>query len=160
MKNHQSCPTCSLAIPEANVANNNSHKNSGHKWEEGRRRGRRRGRGHFGKKHFNGRNHSFKWNTNSYGRGRGRSQRANNYHVPQNNNSNQHNKWNEAGRSENNGTSCFRCESTNHWSKACRKAPHLCELYQASLKGKEKEVNHADNFDDLNAELNIADFDV
>ncbi|KAK1419276.1 hypothetical protein QVD17_28440 [Tagetes erecta] len=60
MKNHQSRPTGSLAIPEANVAHNNY---SGRKWEHGRGRGRGRGRGHFDKKHFNGRKHSFKLNT-------------------------------------------------------------------------------------------------
>ncbi|KAD3640447.1 hypothetical protein E3N88_29670 [Mikania micrantha] len=50
------------------------------------------------------------------------------------------------------------CGSTNHWSKACRTAPHLCELYQASIKRQDKEVNHVDNFDDMNVELNAADF--
>ncbi|XP_076924882.1 uncharacterized protein LOC143587488 [Bidens hawaiensis] len=156
MKNHQSRPTGSLAIPEANVATNNDTKDSGKKWVRGC------GRGHFDKSHFSGRNRLFKGNNNYRGnfRGCGRNQRTTNYHAPQNNNSNQHNKWNEAGRSENNGTFCFRCGSTNHWSKACRTAPHLCELYQASLKRKEKEVNHVDNFDDLGVELNTADFDV
>jgi hypothetical protein len=166
MKNHQARPTGSLAIPEANVAFNNNTKDSGKKW--GRGRGRSRGR--FDKGHFNGRNHSFKGNNNyrgnSHGRGRGRglgrsrNQRTTNYHAPQNNNSNPPNKRNEAGRSENNATSCFRCGSPDHWSKACRTAPHLCELYQASLKRKETEVNHVDNFDDINVELNTADFDM
>ncbi|XP_076892824.1 uncharacterized protein LOC143544657 [Bidens hawaiensis] len=48
MKNHQSRPTGSLAIPEANVATYNDTKDSGKKWVRGR------GRGHFDKNHFNG----------------------------------------------------------------------------------------------------------
>ncbi|KAK1406585.1 hypothetical protein QVD17_42023 [Tagetes erecta] len=152
MKNHQSRPTGSLAIPEANVAHNNY---SGRKWEHGHGRGRGRGRGHFDKKHFNGRKHSFKLNTTSYGRGRGRghSQRANEYHVPRNNNSNQQAKFkNEASTSQNHGSQCFKCGSSNHWSKACRTPPHLCKLYQASLKENEKEANHVDTFDNANTE--------
>ena len=144
MKNHQARPTGSLAIPEANIATKNDTKNSG------RKLGRSRGRGHFDKSYPNGRNHPFKGNNNyrgnSHGRGRGRGrgygrgryQRTTNYHTPQNNNFNQYNKGNEASRSENNGSPCFRCGSTSHWSKACRTAPHLCELYQASIKRKEK----------------------
>ena len=158
MKNHQARPTGSLAIPEANVVINDDTKDSGRKW------GRGRGRDHFGK--GNGRNYSFKGNNNfrgnshgrGRGRGRGRNQRTSNYNTPQNTNPNQYNKKNEAGRSENNGTSCFRCGSANHWSKACRTPSHLCELYQASLKRKEKEMNHVDNFNDINVELNVADY--
>ncbi|XP_076912570.1 uncharacterized protein LOC143570946 [Bidens hawaiensis] len=54
MKNHQSRLTGSLAIPEANAATNNDTKDSGKKWVRGR------GRGHFDKSHFNGRNRLFK----------------------------------------------------------------------------------------------------
>ncbi|KAD2393365.1 hypothetical protein E3N88_40342 [Mikania micrantha] len=159
MKNHQARPTGSQPIPEANVITNDNNKRFG------RKMGRSRGRGYFDKSTYNGRNHSFKRNNNyrgnprGRGRGRGRNQRTNNYHAQQNNNSSQYNKFkNEAGTSQNNGTSCFRCGSTNHWSKACRTAPHLCELYQASIKRQDKEVNHVDNFDDMNVELNAADF--
>ncbi|KAI3754346.1 hypothetical protein L1987_54128 [Smallanthus sonchifolius] len=158
MKNHEARPTGSLAFPEANAVNNNDTKNYGRKW------GRGRGHSHLDKNHNNGRNHSFKWNNNynrgNYrGRGRGRIQRANNYHTPQNGNPNQQNKFkNEIGTSQNHGSSCFRCGSSNHWSKACRTPSHLCKLYQASLKGKEKEVNHVDNFNNANTELNNSDF--
>ncbi|XP_076923992.1 uncharacterized protein LOC143586312 [Bidens hawaiensis] len=156
MKNHQARPTGSLAIPEENIAYNNDHKNSGRKWEQGRGRGRGRGRNYFNKTHFSGRNHSFKWNNNrgrGHGRGRGRSQKANKYHA------NQQNKFkNDVGTSQNDGGSCFRCGSTNHWAKTCRTPSHLCELYQTSLRGKEKEVNHIDKIDDTDIELNISDF--
>ncbi|GJS06063.1 hypothetical protein Tco_0362859 [Tanacetum coccineum] len=50
------------------------------------------------------------------------------------------------------------CGSANHWSKACRIPSHLCELYEASRKGKEKEVNHVDQFDNTNTELVASDF--
>ncbi|XP_076934206.1 uncharacterized protein LOC143600385 [Bidens hawaiensis] len=152
MKNHQARPTGSLPIPEENIAYNNDHKKSGRKWEQGRGRGRN----YFSKTHFSGRNHSFKWNNNrgrGHGRGRGRSQKANNYHA------NQQNKFkNDAGTSQNDGGSCFRCGSTNHWAKTCQTPSHLCELYQTSLRGKEKEVNHIDKIDDADIELNISDF--
>ncbi|GJT65854.1 hypothetical protein Tco_1017334 [Tanacetum coccineum] len=52
----------------------------------------------------------------------------------------------------------FECGSANHWSKACRIPSHLCELYEASRKGKEKEVNHVDQFDNTNTELVASDF--
>ncbi|GJY35738.1 hypothetical protein Tco_0421116 [Tanacetum coccineum] len=52
----------------------------------------------------------------------------------------------------------LKCRSANHWSKACRTPSHLCELYQASRKGKEKEVNHVDQFDNTNNELIASDF--
>ncbi|XP_076883746.1 uncharacterized protein LOC143532630 [Bidens hawaiensis] len=152
MKNHKAHPTGSLAIPEANIAYNNDHKNSGCKWEQGRGRGR----SYFNKTHFSSRNHSFKWNNNRgrrHGSGRGRSQIANNYYA------NQQNKFtNDAGTSQNDGGSCFRFGSTNYWAKTCQTPLHLCELYQASLIRKEKEVNHIDKIDDIDIELSALYF--
>ncbi|GJX06781.1 hypothetical protein Tco_0194713 [Tanacetum coccineum] len=91
------------------------------------------------------------YNGRSRGCGRGRGQRNNTYHVPQVNNFNQKN--NEVGTFQNHEGSCFRYGGANRWSKACLKPSHLCELYQASRKGKEKEVNHVDQFDNTNPEL-------
>nr|GEY90233.1 putative copia-like polyprotein [Tanacetum cinerariifolium] len=59
-------------------------------------------------------------------------------------------KNNDVGTSQNTEGTCFKCGSSNHWSKACHTPSHLCELYQASRKGKEKEVNHVDQFDNTN----------
>ncbi|GKB40086.1 T-complex protein 1 subunit epsilon [Tanacetum coccineum] len=132
MKNHQNRPIGSLALPEANTVNNNDNKNSRSK----------RGRGGY-----NGRGH---------GRSHGRSQTNYTYRAPQVNNINQ--KSNEVGTSQNAKGSCFRCGNANHWSKSCRTPSHLCELYQASHKGKEKEVNHVDQFDNTNTELIASDF--
>ncbi|GKB36126.1 hypothetical protein Tco_0881068 [Tanacetum coccineum] len=149
MKNHESRPTGSLAIPEANAVNNNDNKNSGSK----RGRGNPRGRGHYGQNHFPNRNYTY--HRGGYN-GRGRGQRNNTYHAPQVNDFNQKN--NEVGTSQNHEGSCFRCGSANHWSKACCTPSHLLELYQASHKGKEKEVNHVDQFDNTNTELIASDF--
>ncbi|GKE03862.1 hypothetical protein Tco_1395880 [Tanacetum coccineum] len=84
---------------------------------------------------------------NSRGRGRGRGHYGHN-----------HQQNNEVGTSQNPKGSCFRCGSVNHWSKACRTPSHLCELYQASRKGKEKEVNHVGQFDNTNTKLIASDF--
>ncbi|GJR36885.1 hypothetical protein Tco_1212569 [Tanacetum coccineum] len=155
MKNHQTRPTGSLALSEANVVNNNDNKNSGSKRGRGNPHGRGRGRGHYGHNRFPNRNYTY--HRGGYnGRGRGRGQRNNTYHAPQINNLNQQN--NEVGTSQNPEGSCFRCGSANHWSKACRTPSHLCELYQVSRKRKEKEVNHVDQFDNTNTELIASDF--
>nr|GEU59395.1 hypothetical protein [Tanacetum cinerariifolium] len=111
MKNHQSRPTRSLALPEANVVNNIDNKNSRSK----RGRGNPRGRGPFP-------NRNYTYHRGGYN-GRGRGQRNNTYHALQVNNFNQKN--NKVGTSQNHEGSCFRCGSENHWSKACRIPSHL-----------------------------------
>ncbi|GKA20784.1 hypothetical protein Tco_0700773 [Tanacetum coccineum] len=73
MKNYQSRPIGSLAIPEANVVNNNDNKNSGSKRGRGDPRGRRRGRGHYGHNRFPNRNYTY--HRGGYN-GRGRGQRS------------------------------------------------------------------------------------
>ncbi|XP_021756865.1 uncharacterized protein LOC110721938 [Chenopodium quinoa] len=35
---------------------------------------------------------------------------------------------------------CYRCGMTGHWGRTCRTTKHLVDLYQASVKGKEKNV--------------------
>ncbi|GKG05953.1 hypothetical protein Tco_0326039 [Tanacetum coccineum] len=127
--------------------------------EAGRGNPRGCGRGHYGHSRFP--NINYTYHRSGYnGRGRGyscgRGQRNNTYHAPQVNNLNQQN--NEVGTSQNPEGSCFRCGSANDWSKACRTPLHLCELYQESRKGKEKEVNHVDQFDNTNTELIASDF--
>jgi hypothetical protein len=39
-------------------------------------------------------------------------------------------------------SSCYKCGMTNHWSHTCRTLKHLVELYQASIKKKEKKSRH------------------
>ena len=40
---------------------------------------------------------------------------------------------------------CYKCGCKGHWSRTCRTPPHLCKLYQESIKGKAKEVNLTEN---------------
>ena len=37
-------------------------------------------------------------------------------------------------------TECYRCGMKGHWSRTCRTAKHLVDLYQASMKGKDKQI--------------------
>ncbi|GJW56240.1 retrovirus-related pol polyprotein from transposon TNT 1-94 [Tanacetum coccineum] len=141
------------SISKANAVNNNDNRNSKNKRGRGNPRGHGRGRGHYGHNRFPNQNYSYHRGRNN---GRGRGQRNYTYYALKVNNFNQKN--NEVGTSQNTEGTCFRCGSANHWSKACRTPSHLCELYQAYRKGKEKEVNHVDQFDNTNTELVAADF--
>ena len=56
---------------------------------------------------------------------------------------------------------CYRCGMKGHWVRTCRTPKHLADLYQASLKEKEKGietnfVNHNDQID--TTQLDISDF--
>ncbi|ESQ50309.1 hypothetical protein EUTSA_v10002286mg, partial [Eutrema salsugineum] len=42
---------------------------------------------------------------------------------------------------------CYRCGSKGHWSRTCQTPPHLCKLFQESVKGKGKEVNLTEHFE-------------
>ncbi|XP_021985118.1 uncharacterized protein LOC110881045 [Helianthus annuus] len=120
MKNHETRPVGAAPIPEANVATYNGKSES-----YGRGRGYHRGRGH----------------------GRGRE----NYHSVQFRNKWTHQKWHNNEHKSNDekknkkkvrssSNACYRCGSNNHWSKTCRTAKHLVELYQQSTKDKAKGI--------------------
>nr|XP_027095945.1 uncharacterized protein LOC113715843 [Coffea arabica] len=61
---------------------------------------------------------------------------------------------------------CYQCGMEGHWSRTCRTAEHLVDLYQASLKKKDKHVetnfiDQKDAYDDDDADmthLDVADF--
>ena len=51
----------------------------------------------------------------------------------------------DCGTSKKSESPCYRCGSVGHWSRTCRTPTHLCQLYQESIKGKDKEANLIDN---------------
>ena len=131
MKNHESRPTGSAPLLEANMVNGGRGRGS----DRGRGRGHGRGRGR--------------------GRGQVRGFGRGNYHGFQFGNTSGHKKWQDKGKMiKNDGgektkgaiqSICYRCGGTNHWARACRTPRHLVELYQRSQKnnGKGVEVNFA-----------------
>ncbi|GAV58835.1 hypothetical protein CFOL_v3_02368, partial [Cephalotus follicularis] len=122
------------------------------------------------------------------GRGRGRgcgSGRNQNFLGPRNNNSmkwknpntKQRQKWCNLGQSSNDEQTqnrkgnCNRCGMEGHWYRACRTAKHWVDLYQASLKEKDKRIEtnfigHCDPLETTQSDfgsmgithLDIADF--
>ncbi|KAL0347964.1 UNVERIFIED_CONTAM: hypothetical protein Sangu_1024200 [Sesamum angustifolium] len=82
-----------------------------------------------------------------YGRGRGRGR---GYHGDNSKNIDFHQKWKngeEKPEKENSGqtskhveTSCYRYGGKDYWSHTCRTPKHLIDLYQESLKNKNKKI--------------------
>ena len=149
LQNHQSCPTEFKAFLVANATFASPHSNrEGHK--NGPFRGKGRGRGG--------------------GRGRGRGDdsrnRNNGPFTNKKNNSNNGKIPNPQATTDQNITqrqqdnACYRCGMTGHWSRTCRTAKHLVDLYQASIKGKGKyiEVNFFDGKGD--GGIDLLNFDV
>ena len=149
LQNHQSRSTGFKAFPEANATFASPHSNrQGHK--NGRSRGKGRGRG------------------GGQGRGRGDNSRNRNNGPVKNkkNNSNKGKLPNPQATTDQNITqrqqdnACYRCGMTGHWSRICRTAKHLVVLYQASIKGKGKDIEV--NFFDGNGDggMDLPHFDV
>nr|XP_011459829.1 PREDICTED: uncharacterized protein LOC105350121 [Fragaria vesca subsp. vesca] len=128
MKNHQSRPTGSKPLPEANDVHNSGNGNQGRG-----RHGNARGRGHRG--------------------GRGRHNGAgrngpNNYLGQRTNGKITKGKGPINTTPKKNANSgCHRCGGDNHWARTCRTPPHLVELYKASLSKKNVETNFIDHSD-------------
>ncbi|XP_020248256.1 uncharacterized protein LOC109825775 [Asparagus officinalis] len=152
MRNHNSRPVGSQAVPEAHATNQSNTHGRGH--------GRGRGRGRGSYRGGRGRGHR-----NAYGlqdRGKG-----------QNKDRSPSNKPNSHQQVANNKQACYRCGCEDHWSRTCRTPKHLVEAYQRMMKdpkGKSKqgEKHHAslpeanmalkdDNYDD---NLNLDDDDL
>jgi hypothetical protein len=151
MKNYQSRPTGSTPFPEANGTS--FHGNKGNR---GHGRGRKNYKGQEERTH------------NSYKRNVSYHQKWNHIEVKQNENKGLQNK-----PTKNYEDKCYRCGMKGHWSCTCRTPKHLVDLYQASIKKKEKgiEMNFANHsnlidsqffLDSLNGEgnthLNVSDF--
>ncbi|XP_023738001.1 uncharacterized protein LOC111885991 [Lactuca sativa] len=144
MKNHESRPTRSIALPEANATNTDGYRNN----TRGRGHGRGRGRGYdyFNRNHIHNQNHNFVCRQGNY---RGRGHRRNNYQSLQRNNIHTQEKAkvvrHDVRTSQKSDASCYICGSTDQWLRTCRTCAHLCQLYQESIKGKGKELNLIDN---------------
>ncbi|GAV86874.1 hypothetical protein CFOL_v3_30300, partial [Cephalotus follicularis] len=106
--NHESRLTGLASLPEVNVTS--SHFG-------GRERGRGRGRG-------NGRNQKFLGPHNN------NSMKWKNPDIKQ--------RQNNAGQAQSKKVNCNRCRMEGHWYRACRTTKYWVDLYQASLKEKDK----------------------
>ncbi|VFQ59454.1 unnamed protein product [Cuscuta campestris] len=55
---------------------------------------------------------------------------------------------------------CYKCGIKGHWANECRTAKHLVKLYQASTKGKGKnvEANYADDINPILPKFDVSDF--
>ncbi|PIN00633.1 hypothetical protein CDL12_26865 [Handroanthus impetiginosus] len=153
MKNHESRPTGSSPFPEANATN---FSNSGRDRDCGRGRSHGRGRG---RDRYNYRNYGNGNHDSFYHKGKQSLQKKGDFGEKR-----------LEKFSQDIENLCFRCSSKGHWSHICRNPKHLVELYQASLKKKNKNVetnftnsiNNFDNDNDTNdidiAHLDVADF--
>ncbi|PIN10858.1 hypothetical protein CDL12_16546 [Handroanthus impetiginosus] len=149
IKNHESRPIGSSPFPEAN-ATNFSNSDRG----RGRSHGRGRGCGRYNYRNYGNDNHD-----SFYHKGKQSLQKKGDFSEK---------RLRKFSKDIEN--LCFRCGSKGHWSRICRTPKHLVELYQASLKKKNKNVetnftnsiNNFDNDNDTNdidiAHLDVADF--
>ena len=84
-------------------------------------------------------------------RGSGRPTHHNNKPQHRNAYAPNQNKGKKPMQKHDNDNACNRCGLTGHWSRACRTPKHFVELYQASIKGKEKmvESHSIENIEDI-----------
>jgi hypothetical protein len=123
LKNHNSRPTGSASINEANVASYNDHKNGHGKKNYGRGHGKGSGKGR-GKQYFQSRGNKFhkKWNNN-----RDTTQKKGKNVV-------------DNGHTHNRDQPCHISGLKGHWAHVCRTPKHFVDLYHASIKGKAKKL--------------------
>ena len=121
LKNHQSRPTCSISLPEANATIQTTRRGCGYFYGRGRGRGRSRGR-------------HISWNQGDY----------NQPHNKKNNSNNQKLNHSEILPGKAIGphnkrvyeTEHYKCGLKGHWLCTCCTTKHFVNLYQASIKGK------------------------
>nr|GFA22064.1 hypothetical protein [Tanacetum cinerariifolium] len=116
MKNHESRPTGSAQLSEANVVTYNQSGGRGRGSDRGRGQWRGFGRGNY---------HGFQsGNTSGHKKWQDKGKMIKNDGGEK-----------AKGVIEN---GCYRCGSVNHWARACRTPKHLVKLYQRSQKSKGK----------------------
>ncbi|KAK9700204.1 hypothetical protein RND81_08G223400 [Saponaria officinalis] len=113
MKNHESRPTGSTPLPEANVT---SYNEKGNYRDNASSSGRGRGRG--------------QWRGHGRGRGFGGHSRGRGGYF----------KKTHSYLHENVTNKCYRCGAKGHWSRVCRTPKHLVDLYLQSVKLTKKNV--------------------
>ncbi|KAL6521540.1 hypothetical protein OROGR_018109 [Orobanche gracilis] len=91
-----------------------------------------------------------------YGRGRGFGRGATHNEIPNNKRYKASNDYTSSKKED----KCHRCGMTGHWSRTCRTEKHLVDLYQRSIKGKDKiETNVLDYDGPLDTtHLDVSDF--
>ncbi|XP_060170732.1 uncharacterized protein LOC132601674 [Lycium barbarum] len=146
MKNHENRPTSAAPFPEVNeVYAHYSRRGKGRGPSRGHGcghdsdRGRARDNGQ-GRNSSLGVNHSSK--KNHYQKGKKKDDR--------------HDVLEACGSED----KCYRCGGRGHWSRTSRTAKHLVELYQASMKRKEKNLEanfSSENQSDI-THLDVVDF--
>ncbi|XP_060188601.1 uncharacterized protein LOC132617577 [Lycium barbarum] len=116
-KNHESRPTGPASFPEVNAAAgyDKPERRQNNYRDRGHGRGRGRGRGH--------------------GRERGRHNYRQHGETKQ-----ETNKGSQNNPSRGKVNMCHRCGMKGHWARICRTPDHFVKLYQASLKGRENNV--------------------
>ncbi|XP_027067762.1 uncharacterized protein [Coffea arabica] len=151
LKNHDSRPTGASPFPEANTT---QFQHSGRSRGRGRRGGRGRGCGR-GRGHRRDRNRFVPHENYNHGKHQNIFQKRKNNYDPKN------------GEKKVYEEKCYRCGMEGHWSRTYRTTEHLVDLYQVSLKKKDKGVetnfidqkNNYDDGDDVDmTHLDVADF--
>ncbi|XP_051147713.1 uncharacterized protein LOC127262892 [Andrographis paniculata] len=131
LKNHESRPTGASPFPEVNAT---QCLNNMPRFYRGRGRGQGSGRG-FGRGRGMNRGRGA-----DRGRGRGRFvYYRQGYFNEQESNRPMKRPQNDIGQSsKKNEDKCYRCGMTGHWFRNCRSNSYFVELYQNSLKQKNK----------------------
>ncbi|XP_026398975.1 uncharacterized protein LOC113294791 [Papaver somniferum] len=134
LKNHQSHPAGSTIAPEMNATESRGNAPESRCKEQGRSLDPKKT--NFKKKAGNN-SHYHKGKKNVFPKHKGKRSQS-------------HSKHHESV--------CHRCGSPGHWANVCRTPKHLVDLYQASIKGKEKKVET--NFSQYDIPMDIAHLDI
>ena len=142
MKNYQAHLTGTKPIFEANAVSHDRKDNYENEHGRGHNRGRRHSRGR-GRGYFRGRG----YNKNYYYRPRGGYK-----NHKKEKNENQHNTQENT---------CDRCGMSSHFQRQCRTPRYRVDMFPASLKSKEKniETNYIDNSNPMDVtHLDVLDY--